>query len=109
MYNTSKGNYSVKLNKVIEKFNLKNLTPEVDTKKIVIRQTDVNRPALQFAGYFEYFDYSRIQLIGKVEYSYLKMHDDDYLSRVRFLWSWAINTGFPCWLQMTAHHPFSQN
>ena len=26
MYNTSKGNYSVKLNKVIEKFNLKNLT-----------------------------------------------------------------------------------
>ncbi len=25
MYNTSKGNYSVKLNKVIEKFNLKNL------------------------------------------------------------------------------------
>ena len=45
MYNTSKGNYSVKLNKVIEKFNLKNLTPEVDTKKIVIRQTDVNRPA----------------------------------------------------------------
>ena len=44
MYNTSKGNYSVKLNKVIEKFNLKNLTPEVDTKKIVIRQTDVNRP-----------------------------------------------------------------
>ena len=56
MYNTSKGNYSVKLNKVIEKFNLKNLTPEVDTKKIVIRQTDVNRPALQFAGYFEYFD-----------------------------------------------------
>ena len=56
MYNTSKGNYSVKLNKVIEKFNLKNLTPEVDTKKIVIKQTDVNRPALQFAGYFEYFD-----------------------------------------------------
>ena len=49
MYNTSKGNYSVKLNKVIEKFNLKNLTPEVDTKKIIIRQTDVNRPALQFA------------------------------------------------------------
>ena len=36
MYNTSKGNYSVKLNKVIEKFNLKNLTPEVDTKKMSI-------------------------------------------------------------------------
>ena len=93
MYNTSKGNYSVKLNKVIEKFNLKNLTPEVDTKKIVIRQTDVNRPALQFAGYFEYFDYSRIQLIGKVEYSYLKMHDDDY---IRELTEKIFKAGIPC-------------
>ena len=93
MYNTSKGNYSVKLNKVIEKFNLKNLTPEVDTKKIVIRQTDVNRPALQFAGYFEYFDYSRIQLIGKVEYSYLKMHDDDY---IREMTEKIFKAGIPC-------------
>ena len=93
LYNTSKGNYSVKLNKVIEKFNLKNLTPEVDTKKIVIRQTDVNRPALQFAGYFEYFDYSRIQLIGKVEYSYLKMHDDDY---IREMTEKIFKAGIPC-------------
>ena len=93
MYNTSKGNYSVKLNKVIEKFNLKNLTPEVDTKKIIIRQTDVNRPALQFAGYFEYFDYSRIQLIGKVEYSYLKMHDDDY---IREMTEKIFKAGIPC-------------
>lgn len=93
MYNTSKGNYSVKLNKVIEKFNLKNLTPEVDTKKIVIKQTDVNRPALQFAGYFEYFDYSRIQLIGKVEYSYLKMHDDDY---IREMTEKIFKAGIPC-------------
>ena len=46
MYNTSKGNYSVKLNKVIEKFNLKNLTPEVDTKKIVIRQPCIQRQSL---------------------------------------------------------------
>ena len=93
MYNTSKGNYSVKLNKVIEKFNLKNLTPEVDTKKIVIKQTDVNRPALQFAGYFEYFDYSRTQLLGKVEYSYLKMHDDDY---IREMTEKIFKAGIPC-------------
>ena len=98
MYNTSKGNYSVKLNKVIEKFNLKNLTPEVDTKKIVIRQTDVNRPALQFAGYFEYFDYSRIQLIGKVEYSYLKMHDDDY---IREMTEKIFKAGIPCMILRT--------
>jgi HPr kinase/phosphorylase len=93
MFNTSKGSYSVKLDKVIEKFSLKNLTPEVETGKIIIRQTDVNRPALQFAGYFEYFDYSRIQLIGKVEYSYLKMHEDDY---IRDMTTKIFEAGIPC-------------
>ena len=63
----SKGSYSVKLSKVIEKFNLETLTPEINTKKIIIRQTDINRPALQLAGFFEYFDFNRIQIIGKVE------------------------------------------
>ena len=50
-------------------------------------------PALQFAGYFEYFDYSRIQLIGKVEYSYLKMHDDDY---IREMTEKIFKAGIPC-------------
>ena len=30
-----------------------------------------NRPGLQLHGYYEYFDESRIQLVGKVETSYL--------------------------------------
>ena len=32
----SKGSYSVKLSKVVEKFNLENLTPEINIKKIII-------------------------------------------------------------------------
>lgn len=31
----------------------------------------INRPGLQLHGYYEYFDESRIQIIGKVEMSYL--------------------------------------
>ena len=63
---------NVKLTKVIEKLNLKNLTPDIPVDKIQITQPDINRPALQIAGYFEYFDASRIQIIGYVEHSYMQ-------------------------------------
>lgn len=37
--------------------------------------TDVNRPGLQFHGFFDYFDPRRLQVIGKAEYMYLKALD----------------------------------
>lgn len=63
---------SVKLTKVVEKMKLKNLTPDIDITKIRVTQPDINRPALQIAGYYEYFDATRIQIIGLVEYSYME-------------------------------------
>ena len=46
---------SVSLSRIIEKFKLENLTPEIETKGIKITQPDINRPALQLAGYFEHY------------------------------------------------------
>ena len=63
---------TVSLNKMIEKLELKNLTPEVSTEGIEISSPDINRPALQLAGYFEHFACERVQIIGYVEYTYLK-------------------------------------
>ncbi len=63
---------SVKMEKVVEKFKLENLTPDIDIKSIRITMPDVNRPALQMAGYFEHFDSSRLQVIGFVEYTYME-------------------------------------
>lgn len=63
--------YSIPLSKVAEEFKLKNLTEEVDLSKINIDTPQVNRPALQLAGFFDYFDADRIQIIGLVEYTYL--------------------------------------
>lgn len=79
MEKQSTGVYSVKLSKIIEKFSLRNLTPNVATEDILVKQADINRPALQFAGYFDHFDNQRIQLVGKVETEYLKMHDERYI------------------------------
>lgn len=62
---------SVALTKMVEKMNLKNVTPEVDLSQIRITVPDINRAALQLAGYFEHFTSERVQIIGYVEYTYL--------------------------------------
>lgn len=64
--------YTVDLVQLIEKMKLENCTPEVDIKKIKLSQPDVNRPALQLAGFFDHFDSERVQVIGYVEHAYMK-------------------------------------
>ena len=64
------GEYSVYLKDMIEALKLENCTPDVDIDDIMITQNEVNRPALQLAGYFDYFDSSRIQIIGHVAHLY---------------------------------------
>ncbi len=63
---------SVSIERVIEKFKLKNLTPQINVENIKIHQPDINRPALQLAGYFEHFEETRPQIIGFVEFSYME-------------------------------------
>ena len=61
----------VKLTKLMERLGLVNVTTELDISERIITSPNVNRPALQLAGFFENFDKNRIQLIGNVEYSYM--------------------------------------
>ncbi|MBS6396341.1 MAG: HPr(Ser) kinase/phosphatase [Clostridiales bacterium] len=68
---------TVSLNKMIEKLELKNLVPEIETDGIEISSPDINRPALQLAGYFEHFACERVQIIGYVEFTYLKSLDKE--------------------------------
>ncbi len=63
---------SVALSKLVEKMNLKNLTPDVDISQIRVTVPDINRPALQLTGYFEHFASERVQIVGYVEYTYLQ-------------------------------------
>lgn len=66
------GIYHLTLTELIEKMELENLTPEIETNKILIKHIDVNRPALQLSGYFDYFDSERVQVIGYVEHAYMQ-------------------------------------
>ena len=67
----------VTLTKLVEKMKLENLTPEISVKGIKIHQPDINRPALQRAGYFQHFEATRLQVVGFVEYSYFEQQDEN--------------------------------
>lgn len=73
----------VSMKKFVKEFDLINLTEKIELKGKKITKSSVNRPALQLTGFFEYFDNDRIQVIGKVEYAYLR--DLDILTRKKVM------------------------
>ena len=62
----------VALQKVVEKMDLRNLTPDIDISDRFVNLPDVNRPALQLTGYFDFFEPMRLQLLGNVEVSFIE-------------------------------------
>ncbi|MCD8014420.1 MAG: HPr(Ser) kinase/phosphatase [Lachnospiraceae bacterium] len=63
---------SVSLEKIVDKMQLTNLTPEIDISDKKVVTSEINRPALQLTGYFDHFYSERVQIIGYVEYTYLE-------------------------------------
>lgn len=92
----------VKLTKLVEKMDLKNLTPEIDLTEKVITVPDINRPALQLTGYFDHFDSERVQIIGYVEYTYLQTLTEE---RKREVYQELLSYGIPCLIFTTEIRP----
>lgn len=67
----------VSVSKIVERLDLKVYTDDIDLKKCKIERSDINRPALQLAGYFAHFDSARVQVVGNVEYFYTKQLEDE--------------------------------
>lgn len=53
-----------------DKLKLKLLTPGVPLHRR-IRSAEIHRPGLAFAGYYDYFAFDRVQILGKTEISFL--------------------------------------
>ncbi len=64
--------FSIPLNMVIDQYQLEKVFVPDNIDKIVVASADVSRPGLQLIGFFDYFDNKRIQVIGKVEMTYLE-------------------------------------
>ena len=74
-----KNEYSVSIAKIIKEFSLETIFLPSDPEKLFVKNVEVNRPGLQLAGFYEFFDSERVQIIGKSEDSYLSKFSDDEL------------------------------
>ncbi len=66
-----KSRYTVKLSKIVQEHALTPVHLSRDYETAVLTTADVNRPALQLTGFYNYFDPKRLQIIGHVEATYL--------------------------------------
>ena len=64
--------YSVDLARIIKEFSLEAIYLPAAPEEILITNNDINRPGLQLGGYYEFFDNTRIQIIGRSEESFIK-------------------------------------
>lgn len=79
----------VSVSKIVELMDLKVFTDGLDLKKRKIPSAEINRPALQLAGYFEHFQSARVQVVGNVEYFYTQQLEEEVmLERFRELLSY---------------------
>ena len=62
------GTKGLRMSRFVEVFSLEILHRGRDFDEERQFITDVNRPGLQFHGFFDYFDPRRLQVIGKAEY-----------------------------------------
>lgn len=72
-----KEKYSVKLSTIVKEQELTVLNKASNYDEALVKTADVNRPALQLSGFYNYFDPKRLQLIGRVESTYLETLSDE--------------------------------
>lgn len=64
--------FSFPLKKMIEELKLEVLYMPENGENSLISNNDTNRPGLQLAGFYDYFDNKRVQVMGKMEHAYLE-------------------------------------
>lgn len=75
----------VRTNDIYEKFHLDLISGEEGISR-PITMSDISRPGIEMAGYFEYYPAERIQLLGKTELSFFnELPENDRISRMEKL------------------------
>lgn len=97
--------YSVKLSKLIEDFELEVLHGPEGYENLAIQKEDVNRPGLQLAGFFDYFDSNRLQVLGRVEDTYLEQRTPE---ERRISFDQLLSKKIPCLIITRGMDPFPE-
>jgi len=69
--------FSIPLKTILEEFQFERLYEATNLSEVVISSSDLNRPGLQIVGFYDYFDPKRIQIMGKVEFTYLEQYSGE--------------------------------
>jgi HPr kinase/phosphorylase len=96
---------TVKLSKIIDELSLQKLNFKEEHNDINITTSDINRPGLQLAGFYQYLGTDRIQIIGKVEMTYLNQFDSN--NRYERLYA-LFSSGVPCVVLARGIEPFEE-
>lgn len=68
---TTTNTYSVTLSQIVEEFHLQIMYAPENYGERTISSSDLTRPGLQLAEFYDYFDNKRVMLIGRLEMTYL--------------------------------------
>ena len=89
--------YSVKLKQLVERMKLEIVYTTEDYEDVSINTSDIYRPGLQLAGFYDFFDPARIQLFGKIETAFMQSFSpEERLSRIETLMSKKIPAIIVC-------------
>lgn len=81
----------VMLKELVKEFDLEILHEGDGYEDVRIKTENVNRPALQLTGFMDYFDFDRIQVMGRVEMTYmLQLSYEERMERFEALFSHKI-------------------
>ena len=73
--------YNVSLAKVIDQFHLETIYLPTLPENILIDCARVNRPGLQMVGFYDHYEQSRLQIVGKVENLFISQMDPEEKGR----------------------------
>lgn len=97
--------YSVSLTQIVNEYNLTLCNSRVDISEKLVKHSEVNRPALQLAGFFSHFDSDRMQIVGIVEYTYMQnMSEEERHQIFKKLFSYQL----PCFVICRGLEPFPE-
>ena len=96
---------NVTVRQLADAFKLECSIPDIDLDKVFLDQSSINRPAFQLAGYYEFFDNSRLQITGQAEYEYMsKMSSEERKDRFFKLFE----LGFPALIMTRGIKPYKE-
>lgn len=64
--------FSVSIAKIIKEIRLQEVYLPRTAEEIMISSRNINRPGIEIAGFFDYFDEKRVQVLGRAELALLK-------------------------------------